>query len=76
MISTVIEDTEGGQKFGFDVVLKRKVQTYIEVESFKSCKILNKTEYEIAWIEVCIVVALTHDVSPTSSHIFVLPDEK
>ncbi|KAM7417573.1 hypothetical protein PAMA_017285 [Pampus argenteus] len=33
MISTVVEDIEGGQKFGFDVVLKRKVQTYIEMKN-------------------------------------------
>ncbi|XP_042275015.1 phosphoethanolamine methyltransferase isoform X2 [Thunnus maccoyii] len=34
LISTVqMEDTDGGQKFGFDVVLKRKVQTYIEMKN-------------------------------------------
>lgn len=34
---------EKGQKFGFDIVLKKKVQTYIEVESSSSPGILGET---------------------------------
>lgn len=34
MVSTIVEDVpEKEQKFGFDIVLKKKVQTYVEVES-------------------------------------------
>lgn len=34
IVSTAVEDVpEKGQKFGFDIILKKKVQTYIEVES-------------------------------------------
>lgn len=37
MVSTAEEDVpEKGQKFGFDIVMKKKVQTYIEVESSDS----------------------------------------
>lgn len=35
MVSSVqVEGPEGGQKFGFEMVLKKKVKTYIEVQSF------------------------------------------
>lgn len=44
MVSTVeAEGAEGDQKFGFDIVLKKKVQAYIEVEYFKYPEILIMT---------------------------------
>lgn len=34
--SVQAEGPEGSQMFGFDIVLKKKVQAYVEVESLKS----------------------------------------
>lgn len=37
-MTTTVQVTEPkeGQTFGFDIVLKRRVQTYVEVETFES----------------------------------------
>lgn len=43
MVSTAVEDMpEKAQKFGFDIILKKKVQTYIEVESSGSPEFLGE----------------------------------
>uniref|UniRef100_A0A3Q3JGT8 phosphoethanolamine N-methyltransferase n=1 Tax=Monopterus albus TaxID=43700 RepID=A0A3Q3JGT8_MONAL len=43
--SVQVEGPEGGQTFGFDIVLKRKVQTYVEMKSNPNqiCWLLEKT---------------------------------